>query len=99
MKFETTNCAMAKLRPHSTAAGHTPAAAFHPAISTIRYIGITSAINGDKRPTAALKDARGRPVTPASVTIGVARAPNATGAVFATRNRAAAVKAGNPRPV
>jgi hypothetical protein len=98
MKFETRNCANAKVRPQSAAAGHTATAPLHPAISTTRYIGMTRAISGDSRPTAALSDISGSPVTPAKVTIGVASAPNATGAVFATRHRAAAVNAGSPSP-
>src|SRR6266850_7269166 len=98
MKFETKNCANAKLTPQSAAAGQTAMAPLHPAISTTRYIGITRAISGESRPTAALNDISGSPVTPANVTIGVASAPNATGAVFATRHSAAAVNAGSPSP-
>ena len=56
-----------------------------------------AAISGESRPTAALSEPSGSAVTPASVTIGVARAPNATGAVLATRQRPAAVNAGSPR--
>src|SRR5437867_11669713 len=74
-------------------------APFQPAINSIRYIGITTATNGDKRPMAALSEPSGSAVTPANVTIGVAKAPNATGAVFATRHRPAAVNAGSPRAV
>jgi len=43
MKFDTMNCASAKLRPHSAAAGHTAIAPLHPAMSTTRYIGMDSA--------------------------------------------------------
>ena len=98
MKFETRNWAMAKLSPHATAAGQTASAPLHPDISTIRYIGITAATSGDRRPTAELNEPIGKAVTPASVTMGVASAPNATGAVFATRHNDAAVNAGSPRP-
>ena len=42
------------------------------------------------RPTSALSDGSGRFVTPASVTSGVPMAPNATGAVLAMRQMAAA---------
>src|SRR5690348_5606281 len=89
---------MAKLNPQAIAAGQTPIAPLHPDMSTIKYIGMMAATSGDRRPTAELNDASGSAVTPASVTTGVARAPNATGAVFATRQRAAAVNAGSPRP-
>ena len=41
-------------------------------------------------PTPALSLARGRPVTPARVTSGIPIEPNATGAVFASKQMAAA---------
>ena len=50
------------------------------------------------RPTPALKRISGRPVIPASVTIGIAMDPNATGAVFASRQMAAAWNGEKPRP-
>jgi hypothetical protein len=54
------------------------------------------AMMGDSRPTVALSVISGKPVTPASVTIGVASATNATGAVLPTKHRPAAVNAGMP---
>src|SRR5258705_5712029 len=78
------------------AAGQTAIAPLQPAINTIKYIGMTAEIIGDKRPSGALSELSGSAVTPASVTIGMARAPNATGAVFATRHSPAAVNAGSP---
>ena len=50
------------------------------------------------RPTPALRRISGKPVMPASVTIGIAMDPNATGAVFASRQMAAAWKGEKPSP-
>ncbi len=77
-------------RPHTSAAGHTARSAFHPPITIIRYAGMNSDTGAQILPTSALSVASGSFVTPASVTSGVPMAPNATGAVFAIRQIAAA---------
>ena len=53
--------------------------------------GTISATNGVWRPTIEPRSCLSSPVTWASVTIGMAIAPNATGAVFATSATAAAL--------
>ena len=53
--------------------------------------GMTSASSGVWRPTIAERSSLGSPVTSASVVIGMAMAPNATGAVSATSATAAAL--------
>lgn len=50
------------------------------------------------RPTPALKRIKGKPVIPASVTMGMAMEPNATGAVLASRQMAAAWNGEKPSP-
>ena len=50
------------------------------------------------RPTIALRPATGRPVTFASVVTGMPMDPNATGAVFASRQMPAAKNGSKPRP-
>jgi len=71
---------------------------FHPAITTIRYAGMNSETGAQMRPTPALKRSTGKPVVNASVVIGIAIDPNATGAVFASRQIAAALNGSNPSP-
>ena len=51
------------------------------------------------RPIAALSFSRGKPVVPARVKIGIPIEPNATGAVFASRQIAEALKGEKPRPI
>jgi len=51
---------------------------------------MTTEIIAQRRPTIALTAASGRPVTLASVTTGIPMEPNATGAVFASRQMPAA---------
>ena len=79
-----------KHTPATRAAGHTAFSALPPPNTSIRYAGRNTAIGAQMRPTPELSTARGSPVTPASVTIGVAIAPKATGAVLAIRHSAAA---------
>jgi len=50
------------------------------------------------RPTSALIRSSGKPVMPASVMTGIPIAPNATGAVLASRQIADASRAENPSP-
>jgi len=60
--------------------------------------GTISARNGVWRPTIMLRWCTGRPDTCASVVIGIAIAPNATGAVSATSASDAARSGENPSP-
>lgn len=62
----------------------------HPAITTTRYIGMTTEIIAHKRPTMALNSNTGSPVMPASVVTGIPIEPKATGAVLAIRQMPAA---------
>jgi hypothetical protein len=62
-----------------------------PSTITIRISGTTSARKGVWRPTIAPRSPLSSPVTSDRVVIGMAIAPNATGAVFATRAIAAAL--------
>ena len=55
-----------------------------PSTMPTRISGTISARNGVWRPTIAPRSSFGRSVSPASVMIGIAIAPNATGAVLAT---------------
>ena len=52
--------------------------------------GRISEIGGRIRPVIALNEPSGKPVTPASVRIGLPTPPHATGAVFASRHKVAA---------
>ena len=56
-----------------------------------RINGTITASSGVWRPTIAPRSSGDRPVTSPSVVIGMAIAPNATGAVFATKASAAAL--------
>src|SRR6266480_2453476 len=58
-----------------------------------------SEIGAQMRATPALNRSRGNPVVTARVVIGVAMEPNATGAVLAIKQTAAAKNGENPRPV
>ena len=76
--------------PHATIAGSTSSARRLPAITTTRYPGMKIEIIAHSRPTIALSDSRGSPVTPASVVTGMPIDPKATGAVLASRQMPAA---------
>ena len=91
MKFEVRYCASAKTRPPTTATGHAWRMPRAPSTMPIRISGTTSARKGVWRPTIAPRSSLGSPVISASVTIGMAIAPNATGAVLATRATEAAL--------
>ena len=70
-----------------------------PSTMPIRISGTTSASSGVWRPTIAPRSSWGRPVTWASVTIGTAIAPNATGAVLATSATDAALIGSKPSAI
>ena len=96
----------AKLRPAVSTAGSTSIIRLQPASRTIRYAGISTEKNGSWRPTiaesASVVDCASRPrigaISPPSVITGMPSEPNATGAVFATSARTAAVMGSKPRP-
>ncbi len=60
---------------------------------------MNSEIGAHRRPTQVLSSSSGIPVMPASVTTGTPIEPNATGAVFASRQMPAAKNGEKPRPV
>ena len=64
-----------------------------------RISGTISARIGVWRPTIAPRSSFGRPVISRSVTIGIAIAPKATGAVFATSATAAALIGSKPTAI
>ncbi len=76
--------------PHTSAAGKTRASSLNPPITTTMYPGTISDSGAQIRPIPALNRSSGRPVMPASVTAGIPIEPNATGAVLASRQSAAA---------
>jgi hypothetical protein len=88
--LEIANWVPAKNMPHTAAAGSTARRLFQPPITTIRYAGMIKETGAQIRPTPALSRSMGSPVVPARVVIGIAREPNATCAVFASRHTAAA---------
>ena len=67
-----------------------------PSTMPTRMSGTNSASSGVWRPTIAPRSSLGRPGDLGSVTIGMAIAPNATGAVFATSATAAAFIGSKP---
>src|SRR5215831_14059629 len=99
MKLDTTNCVPANAMPHAAAAPNTLLSPLQPLITAIRYAGTKREIGAQMRPTPALNRSRGSPVVTASVVIGIAIDPNATGAVFASRQIAAALNGEKPSPV
>src|SRR5438477_4767566 len=82
-KFENANWVPAKVMPQTAAAGNTALRPFHPDMTAIRYAGTIMETGAQMRPTPAARRSNGRPVVFASVTIGMAMDPNATGAVLA----------------
>src|SRR3989304_3626540 len=92
------NCTPANAIPHTATAGRTPRSPLQPHITPIMYAGMNNDTGAQIRPTPALSRSSGRPVVMASVVIGVAMDPKATGAVFASRQTAAAVNGENPSP-
>ena len=97
-KLAIANCTPANEAPQTSTAGHTPASPRQPAIATTIHAGTSSEKNGNCRPAIAEIACSSRPVTFASVTIGVPSPPKATGAVFAMSARHAASSAGKPAP-
>ena len=90
MKLDTKNCVPANAMPQTAAAGSTPRRPFQPPI-TQDQVGRHDQRN--RRADAAHAGAQrssGRPVITASVVIGMAIEPKATGAVLASRQMAAA---------
>ena len=79
------------MKPPTSAAGQTARTPRQPSTIPTRISGTNSASSGVWRPTIAPRSSCGIPVSSASVTIGVAIAPNATGAVLATSAIAAAL--------
>ncbi len=94
--MEHTNCAIAKVTPATIAAGHVWRTPRAPSTTPTRISGTISARKGVWRPTIEPRSSMGRSVWAASVTIGVAIEPNATGAVLPMRERAAAFSGLNP---
>src|SRR5262245_13845077 len=89
-KLDTKNWVPANAIPQNSVAGSTARSPFQPDITIIRYEGTNNEIGAQIRPTAALSFSTGNPVVTASVVTGMPRDPNATGAVFASRQIAAA---------
>src|SRR5277367_1575448 len=85
--------------PAAQAGNQTSWSELIPQMATMRYAGRISDIGAVTRPTSALSLSNGSPVVTASVTTGIPMDPNATGAVFASRQRAEARNAEKPRPV
>ena len=82
--------ATANTTPQTTAASHVSRMPRQPSTIATRTSGTNSARIGVWRPTIAPRVSTGSSVTLPSVMIGVAIAPNATGAVLATRASTAA---------
>src|SRR5262245_683306 len=80
----------ANTTPHMTATGHVSRRPRQPSTIATSASGTNSARIGVWRPTIAPSVSLGRLVTLPSVRIGVAIAPNATGAVFAVNASTAA---------
>ena len=95
----TANCTMAKLSPAARQAGHTSRVRRGPTMAATNQKGTISEKNGSCRPTMAESSLSGRPVTLASVMIGVPMAPKATGAVLPMSDSPAAGMGLNPTPI
>ncbi len=98
-KFEHTNWPNANANPPTSAAGQTARTPRMPSTMPTRISGTNTASRGVWRPTIAPRSSFGRSVREASVTIGVAIAPNATGAVLATSATAAACSGLKPTAI
>src|SRR5487761_2696501 len=85
--------------PQTAAAGAMARRAGKPPITSVRYAGTNKDTGAQMRPTLAESGPRGNPVTVDSMIRGVPMEPNATGDVFASRQRLAAKNGRNPRPV
>ena len=80
-------------------AGNTSKVSFQLTIVLTSQNGTMIAVKGRMRPIMALRSDSGRAVTAAKVWTGVPIAPQATGAVFAMRFKAAAWNGLNPKPI
>ncbi len=89
-------CAIANAKPVTSAIGHTWRTPRRPSTSSSNRIGTNQASTGVCRPTTAAISVAGIPVRFPAVVIGIAMAPNATGAVFATSTVTAARIGGMP---
>src|SRR5690242_6425581 len=98
-KFETRNCGIAKHAPATRIAGQISSMPRKPANAQINQNGTSSEKNGSCRPTIALSCFRSNPVTPCSPISGAPKAPNATGAVFAIKERTDADIGEKPNPI
>jgi len=90
-KLEVTNCARAKLMPQTRVAGSVALTPRPRSMMKTSAMGTNRPRIGVWRPTTCERSCSGSPVTVASVVIGTARAPNATGAVLATSATTAAL--------
>ena len=86
----------AKTTPHSSAGGQTWRSPRAPSMMNTSASGTNTASSGVCLPTIDPRSETGSLVTVARVVIGTARAPNATGAVFATSAMVAAFSGRKP---
>lgn len=91
------HCAIANAPPVTSAAGHAWTSPRLPSMIIMRKKGTAIAKNGAWWPTTAPMCAGSRPVRLPAVVIGMATAPNATGAVFAMRHTTAVLSGLSPR--
>ncbi len=97
--MDTANWASANVRPPVSATGQVSRSPRAPSTSATSTNGTNTASTGVWRPTTAPSASWGRLVTWASVVIGTAIAPKATGAVFATSATTAALSGLKPTPM
>ena len=90
---------IAKVRPATIAAGQVWRTPRAPSTTPTRISGTIRARNGVWRPTIAPRSSKGSWVCAASVTIGVAIEPNATGAVLPISASAAAFIGAKPTAI
>jgi hypothetical protein len=97
--LDTTNCGTAKNRPATRQAGQISTMPRKPDMAHTSQNGTMSENSGSCRPVMAESASSFRPVTLASVMMGVPSAPYATGAVLPMSARPAAGSGLNPRPM
>ena len=85
--METRNWVRANEKPATNAAGHTLIIPRKPTIAQITQKGTINEKRGNCRPTIADNLSTSMPVTAERAIMGVPKAPNATGAVFAIKAR------------
>ena len=88
----------AKLKPVTSAAGHTSRTPRKPSIMNTSQNGTSSDSSGNWRPAMAPIRNGSMPVTWPATMMGMPMAPKATGAVLAIRHRPAAYNGLKPRP-